>query len=148
MADAVDTLRKAFEESERVIAGITPEDLSKSTPCSDWDLRALLNHTVGAVTLFAVSASGQSIEGFDSNAERIGDDPLGAFQQASAAALQAWGGEGVLEGMVTLPPGQMPGAVGININLFDTYVHAWDIAQATGQAFSLAPELARWPLTP
>ncbi len=144
MAPSVDMLKKAFEETQQVIDRVTPGHMAQATPCSKWDVRGLLNHTVSAVQMFATCASGGKPPSFDFHAppDVIGDDPAGAFRQAAASALAAWSAEGALDGTVTLPPGEMPATVAIGINLFDTYVHAWDIAQATDQAITLAPELA------
>ena len=136
MAPSVDMLKKAFEETQQVIDRVTPGHMAQATPCSKWDVRGLLNHTVSAVQMFATCASGGKPPSFDFHAppDIIGDDPAGAFRQAAASALAAWSAEGALDGTVTLPPGEMPATVAIGINLFDTYVHAWDIAQATDQA--------------
>lgn len=145
MALSVDLLRKTFQETQQVIDRITPEQMANATPCSEWDVRALLNHTVGAVQMFAICASGGELPPLDFNApppDAIGADPAGAFRQAAASALAAWSAEGALNGTVTLPPGEMPAAVAMGVNLVDTYIHAWDIAKATGQEITLDPEVS------
>ena len=42
---------------------------------------------------------------------------------------------------MTFGPGELPAASALAINVFDTYVHGWDIAQATGQDAELDPTL-------
>ena len=145
MSKEVDLLGRAFQATERIVTNVKPEQMSNTTPCSEWDVRAQLNHTVGVMHMIATCAAGGPVPAFDPSAppaEVIGNDAAGAFRQAADAALTAWSREGVLEGKVTLPPGEMPGRVAIGINLFDTYTHAWDIAKATGQDTALDPELA------
>ena len=114
MPKEVDLLRRAFQATERIVTNVKPEQMSNTTPCSEWDVRALLNHTVGVVHMIATCAAGGPVPAFDPSAppaEVIGNDAAGAFRQAADAALTAWSREGVLEGKVTLPPGEMPGRV-------------------------------------
>ena len=40
-----------------------------------------------------------------------------------------------------MPFGEMPGAVVVSLAIADHLTHAWDLAQATGQAFEPADEL-------
>ena len=40
---------QAFAHTGAVIAKVSPGDLHAETPCADWDVRALVNHTVGVV---------------------------------------------------------------------------------------------------
>lgn len=145
MVEAVDMLSKGFQETERIIVGVKPEQMSNVTPCANWNVRALLNHTVEAIQGFATCAAGGPPPIIDFSAappDIVGDDPTGAFRQAADAALAAWSRDGVMEGTVRLPPGELPGNIAIGINLLDTYIHAWDIAKATGQDFTLDPKLA------
>ncbi len=41
---AVSQLRTALDAAGELIAGITPEQWSRPTPCTDWDVRALVTH--------------------------------------------------------------------------------------------------------
>jgi uncharacterized protein (TIGR03086 family) len=43
---------------------------------------------------------------------------------------------------VTLPFGEMPGGVFVNIATGDAFAHGWDLAKATGASTDLSPELA------
>jgi uncharacterized protein (TIGR03086 family) len=47
-----------------------------------------------------------------------------------------------MDKVMTLPFGQLPGAVFVNIAATDTFVHGWDLAKATGQPTDLEPGLA------
>jgi len=54
----------------------------------------------------------------------------------------AYHAPGALDGDVALPFGQMPRTAALGIAVFDVAVHAWDLAQATGQELQLSEELA------
>jgi len=143
--DDVATMQKVVSEANRVVSGITPEQLDLPTPCSDWDVRALLNHVTGGSDMFAEGVSQGAISdervGELLGTDRLGDDYQGAFAAATQRALDAFGTPGAAEKMVTLPFGTMPAGAALNIAIFDVTVHAWDLAKATGQSTTLDPEV-------
>jgi uncharacterized protein (TIGR03086 family) len=144
-ADDLATMQKVVAEANRVVGGITPDQLDQPTPCADWDVRALLNHVTGGSDMFAEGVSQGAISdervGELLGTDRIGDDYQGAFAAATKRALDAFETPGAAEKMVTLPFGTMPAGVALNIAIFDVAVHAWDLAKATGQSTALDPEV-------
>ena len=140
---------RAIEQAARVVAGIKPEQLAKSTPCREWNTRELLNHLVGSNLMMAAVGSGKSMgegmSGTDTVAamgDQVGDDPVGAYASASASALEAFRAPGALEKLWKLPFGEMPGAVALNVHLMETLAHTWDLAKCTDQLDKLDPALA------
>jgi uncharacterized protein (TIGR03083 family) len=51
----VDQLRAALDAVGELIAGITPEMWSRPTPCTDWDVRALVTHLSNGNRMFATA---------------------------------------------------------------------------------------------
>ena len=143
--DDVATMQKVVAEANRVIGGITPEQLGQSTPCADWDVRALLNHVTGGSDMFAEGVSQGAISdervGELLGTDRLGNDYQGAFAAASQRALDAFETPGAAEKTVTLPFGTMPAGMALNIAIFDVAVHSWDLAKATGQSTALDSEV-------
>jgi uncharacterized protein (TIGR03086 family) len=141
--DDVATMERVISETNRIIGGITPEQLDAPTPCGDWDVRALLNHVTGGADMFAecVNEGGISDERTAelTGTDRLGDDYRGAFASAAQRSLDAFGAPGAAEKVVTLPFGTMPAGIALNIAIFDVTVHAWDLAKATGQNTDLDP---------
>ena len=45
--DEMALLRRAGSEFERRLAGVTPDQLSRPTPCAEWTVRDLISHVVG-----------------------------------------------------------------------------------------------------
>ncbi|MGH8984155.1 MAG: TIGR03086 family metal-binding protein [Acidimicrobiia bacterium] len=142
--EPTELLERTFDEVQRVVDGVQPDQMGASTPCREWDVRALLNHMTGAVIMFgnALTDAGAPPEG-----DVVGDDPSGVFRQASKTTLDAWRQPGALDRTMQLPMGEMPGAIAININLMDAYVHGLDLAVATGQEDTLDAGLAEMGLS-
>ncbi|HEX9260886.1 MAG TPA: TIGR03086 family metal-binding protein [Acidimicrobiales bacterium] len=136
------TLERAFGVTRSVLVNVSRDQLGDATPCASWDVKALINHIVGGTYWFAASMAGDSGSGGELPDLAAGDF-VAAFDEGVAKAVAAFGEEGALAKMVTLPFGTMPGGAFMGIATTDTFTHAWDLARATGQdASGLDPELA------
>jgi len=140
----------AFDRAVASTAGVvksTPAgQMSAPTPCTAWDVRALLNHVIGtlwlAEGLFADHTPRHPMTpGGLPPGDLAGDDPAAAYAEASAAALAAAAGDALTRGHVT-PLGQMPGPALAGFTTLDILVHGWDLATATGQPADLDGRLA------
>ncbi len=135
--DALALLQKVVAETDALIDQTDEGDLAAPTRCEGWTVRDLVNHITGGATMFAISAEQGSVPdeqiGPLMGGDVLGDDYKGAWRTASRRALQAFEAPGVMEKVVTLPFGEMPGGVALNIAVFDVATHATDIAAATGQ---------------
>src|SRR4051812_21332778 len=122
--EILDQLQGAFDYTGAIVATLTPSDLDRPTPCPDWDVRALLNHTIGVVAGFESAADGKPFTG-DTDADFVGTDPATSFQEAAKATLHAWSQPGAFDGMCTLPRAgiELPRHVAAAINVVDTLVH-------------------------
>ena len=135
-------LERTMESTGRIIAGLKPEQYSLPTPCSDWDVRGVLNHIIGGNHFFVGIAAGGQPEVPSEPRDLVGDDPATAYAQGAKLALEAWRAPGVAESIVHMPVGDMPGAFGTGLHFMDHLVHGWDIAKATGQEDLVDNELA------
>lgn len=136
--DSVAMLGRVVAETTRLVDGTTGALLDRPTPCADWTARDLVNHITGGATLFAISAEQGSVPddelGRLMGGDNLGADPQAAWRTASDRAMAAFAIPGVLDRIVTLPFGEMPAGVALNIAIFDVATHAADLAHATGQA--------------
>jgi uncharacterized protein (TIGR03086 family) len=135
----IEDLDLAFANTGRLVRGVRAEQWTEGTPCAEWNLRTLANHTTWVVSMFGDVVQGRP-PAVARDAELLGDDPGAAFAATAATTLDAWRDRG-FAGTVTFGPGELPVASAFAINVFDTYVHGWDIAQATGQDAELDPAL-------
>jgi len=140
--DQITLFLRAIDQTGRIVAGVKPDQLGLPTPCQEWDLRALLNHTVGAAQMFSQAARGEPFDRARFGRDLIGDDPAAAYDQAAGEVRVAVGKPGVLEQMWTMPFGTVPGAMAIAIATVEAEQHGWDVAKATAQIADFDPELA------
>ena len=141
--DSIDRLQRSLEGASAMISSVRADELTKPTPCTEWDVRALMNHMAGVCTLFTAALGGGKVEMPPREpVDLLGNDPAGAYASISQRMLDAWRTPGALERTLEMPIGQTPGALGINIVTTDQLLHTWDLARALGRPYSMDAELA------
>src|SRR5882724_5088968 len=76
-----------------LVEALQPGEFSRPTPCSGWDVRALLSHTLAGIEIFASTVDGMpapTAEEMFSGRDRLGDDPVGATKRAAQRSQEAW----------------------------------------------------------
>jgi uncharacterized protein (TIGR03086 family) len=138
--DPLRLLARAIEQSGALVAHVRPEQAGLPTPCSEWDVRALVNHTTYDVQAFAASLNGQERPAPDS--DLIGDDWASAYREATDALLAAWRRRGT-EGTIKTRVGEFPATWAVGQHTANLAMHGWDIATASGQSTDLDLEVGR-----
>lgn len=144
--ETYEALAAAVTTAEDVVRELPLDRLNAPTPCSEWDVRGVLNHVLGTLWLadgmFADGPPRHAIQpGGLPDADLAGDDPAGAFKEAAAAALESARIEGTLERVHQTPIGDMPGPVLADFTTLDLVVHGWDMAHAAGLPFVVGDDL-------
>ena len=130
--DVIDLYERATAWSADKIP-IAVGHLDATTPCDEWNVRALLNHMLDSQRWFAEVPSGQSTPGpSPTPPELIGDDPAGEYERSRQATLAAYRDPEVLE----------KHGPTLGIGFVDQLVHGWDLARATGQDATIPADLA------
>ncbi|MGV0774484.1 TIGR03086 family metal-binding protein [Mycolicibacterium elephantis] len=135
--------RRAVTASVDVVAGVTPEDLDRPTPCAGWDLADLLAHMTVQHHGFASAARGRGADLAVWEPATVADavraDPAAAYAAAAAEVLAAFEADGVLNATFAMPefgPGAtVPGEMAIGFHFVDYVVHGWDVARSLGVGF-------------
>lgn len=124
------------------VKGISDDQWSAPTPCSEWDVRALLVHIVEENLWTPPLMAGQTIEeaGDPVGGDALGDDPKGAHERAAAAAIASVTPE-AMDRTVHLSFGDFPGSEYAMQLFTDHLIHTWDLARAIGADETLDPEL-------
>jgi uncharacterized protein (TIGR03086 family) len=140
---------RALDALGTTIEKIDVAQLGDPTPCSEFDVRALLNHVIGGNLRFVAIAQGEPGASVPATGDFVTDDPVMPYRESAAALSKAWSDPAVLERTVQMPFGDFPGEFALGIHIVETVVHTWDLSKATGQPTELDPELceAAWERT-
>lgn len=125
----LDHLEAALQVTERIVAGVRPDQGHLPTPCHDYEVTQLLDHLVGWATSFADKATGVT-PATDPSQMTAGDDPQTAYHDASARLIAGY------------RSGAGDGATSVGVLLMETVTHGWDLATATGQPAPYPEEAA------
>ena len=129
--DAVERIERATAECQNAIEGVTPDDMSKPTPCTELDVNGLLNHVLAGMEMLKTAATGGKAAPPTENI--VSDDPSGQYAKSRSDLLEILGKPGVFDATWEMPFGAMPGKMMAGIAFMEHLTHAWDIRKATGQ---------------
>ncbi|MHA6625497.1 TIGR03086 family metal-binding protein [Pseudonocardia sichuanensis] len=138
MQNILELHRRAAAAVHPVLDRVTTADLDLPTPCTGWDLRALLAHMTGQDHGFAAAVRAAR-GGEDVDVAAFHPRPLGATPARTLSAglddvVAAFAEAGDLEAPVLLPEfgARPPLHVVAGMHLVDTLVHGWDVAATLG----------------
>jgi uncharacterized protein (TIGR03086 family) len=137
----IDALELSWKHGAELVSGLRPGDLSAPTPCGDWDVRGLLNHTLGEARMMTDVNRGLPSGNDHGDLVRDGDALVVTWHETGRDNVESWRESG-LDGDRTYFYGTFPARACVLINLGEVLVHSWDLARATGKDFDLDPDLA------
>jgi uncharacterized protein (TIGR03086 family) len=137
----IDALEVSWKHGADLVSGLRPEDFSAATPCGDWDVRGLLNHTLGEAQM--MTEVNRGLRSGNDHGDFVGDGGALAatWHETARDNVASWRDSG-LDGDRTFFYGTFPAKASVLINLGEVLVHSWDLARATAQGFVLDSELA------
>ncbi len=135
MTDLINAIDVATTAMTNQIAATSDDQLSAQTPCTEWDAKALIEHTQGTCNFLTGVAGGSPVD-----ADLWEGDASAAFSKSATAALTAWRDRGV-EGTVDLGGHEMPASMVAAILALDVYLHTWDLATATGAPLDMDEDI-------
>jgi uncharacterized protein (TIGR03086 family) len=123
---------------------LTPEQWALPTPCTEWNVRDIVNHTVWGQSWVVPLCAGLTVEevGNRFEGDLLGEDPIGAWEKTIRSAIDAFDSpEAQARVIELLAYGTVTGQdFGYDIAM-DLHVHTWDISRAVGGDEQLDPEL-------
>ncbi len=141
--DLIELHRRTVETFLERVEAVDGDAWEASTPCTEWDVRELVNHVVGEDAWTPSLLGGATIAevGTRFDGDLLGADPAGAARDAAAEAVAAVGHHLPTGGTVHLSYGDEDMAEYVSQLAADHLIHAWDLAVATGADTALDPEL-------
>lgn len=140
-----DCFPSAAQDVIAVVKGVDTGDLDRPTPCTDFELRALVNHFVGTTAALTRVAARQPLDPDDPYGST--KDPVsGDWQSELSGNLQqlaaAWADVDAWAGTVDMGGGPMPATMIAEMSLAEMLLHGWDLARATGQELTVPEDVA------
>jgi uncharacterized protein (TIGR03086 family) len=128
----------AAAQAAKVVNGVPEGTLDAPTPCPDWDLRTLLNHTILWTSYSAERrAHGESVAE-DLMTKDFTAEP--GFREDYARqigeAVKAWADPEAWAGEIGVMGDAAPAADVGAMLIMEMVLHGWDVAQATGQEYA------------
>lgn len=126
--------RRSVDFFDSNMHALKDAQLQDPTPCTEWSVRDLVNHVVNEDLWTPDLLSGKTVEevGDAYDGDLLGDDPLGAWHDASRKAVEAVGGVSDFEQPVNVSWGQIPAREYVTQLILDHAVHGWDLGKAIG----------------
>ena len=141
-ADGARLLEPSVSYAVGVVLAVTPELLSRPTPCREWDLRMLLRHASESL-----AALGEGIETGRVGPDPAEDsdlvaDPARAFRDRAGQLLDAWTSPGHQRQIIEIARCPLAASVMAATAALEIAVHGWDISRACGQRQPIPRALA------
>jgi uncharacterized protein (TIGR03086 family) len=137
----------AAAQAARAVTGAAEGGTRKdqTTPCADWDLRTLLNHTILWTSYSAERrAHGESVaEDLMSKDFTAEPDYADAYQAQIAKAVEAWSDPEAWTRELGVMGNTTPAADVAAMLIMEMVLHGWDVARATGQDYQCDETLAQ-----
>jgi uncharacterized protein (TIGR03086 family) len=142
-ADPAELHRRAVEEFGARVHAVAGDQWELPTPCSDWNVRQLVNHLVYENRWTAPLMGGSTIAevGDRYEGDLLGDSPRTAWEESAREATGSVQAAGALDRTVDLSSGPTPAREYVMQLFADHVIHAWDLARAIGGDERLDPEL-------
>jgi uncharacterized protein (TIGR03086 family) len=137
-SNPIDMYEAAAQGFRQRLSGLQPNQMSNPTPCSEWNVQALINHNINAtgfaegVYLGNVTVNPQDISG-----PLPGVNASAALDTGIAKVVDTVKASGSLDEQIDTPLGQMTRGVFLIDMTWDLLVHTWDLAKGTNQNTTL-----------
>ncbi|WP_170929079.1 TIGR03086 family metal-binding protein [Mycobacterium paraense] len=124
---------------QRVLHPIAADDLTRQTPCSEFDVQQLTAHLLKSIAGLGGMVGAELPERDD------GDSVERQIIAAARPALDAWHRRG-LDGTVPFGNSELPAKSACGIFSIEFLVHAWDYAVAVGHRLDAPQPLSEYVL--
>jgi uncharacterized protein (TIGR03086 family) len=148
-AGPLELLVAANDEFARRLRLVKSDDWRRPTPCSEWDVHALVNHVVGANIRYQLLLNGAPPAQVEAtrSVDHLGEDALAWFVATADGVVACFRDDGALERIAHHAGGDRTGRELLSMRILDTAIHGWDLARAIGADESLDDDIVTFLLT-
>lgn len=141
---AMTLVRGACQLVTTVLHAAAATGLDRPTPCTDFNLRRLIDHFAGTTGALARAGTRQPLDPDDPWGSRtsVADGDSAGVLAANLDALAAgWSTPAAWRGSVATGGGELPATAVGDMALIEVLVHGWDLARSAGALLPVSPEL-------
>ena len=124
-----------------LLGAVGPDQLAGRTPCTDFDVEALVKHLFGVADRLVAMGGGHPAESVPPSIATLPDDVVDAYRVRVEQGRAAWTDPASLGRLIEAPFGVAPAAAVLGVYLAENLTHGWDLAVATGQDAEADPAL-------
>jgi uncharacterized protein (TIGR03086 family) len=134
----------AADAAARTVGNVRTDQFSDSTPCTEWDVRTLLNHLILWTSYSAERrAHGESVSEELMAKDFAAEPDFAATYRAQLdRALAAWADPATWERDLNVMGSATPAADVGALLIAEMVLHGWDLAVATGQSYTVGDKAA------
>lgn len=141
-SDPRPVLLRAADQAVAVIDLVQPGDAGRPTPCDEFDVARLVGHLLAVLGRITYVAGGGHAFDVPSMIEGVAPQDWAADATTRRALLgEAWADDAVLDRVLHLPFGDVPGRGAALAYVQELTTHSWDLASALGRRELLDPAL-------
>jgi uncharacterized protein (TIGR03086 family) len=131
--DGTGLLEPAISYALATVRAVTPEFLSRPTPCRGWDLLMLLRHANESLAALHEGIDAGCV-GLDPAADDgdLAADPVWAFRDRAGKLLNAWTSPGHQHHVIDIGGCPLGASVMAGAGALEIAVHGWDVSRACG----------------
>jgi uncharacterized protein (TIGR03086 family) len=137
-------MTEAAGAAARTVGNVRPSQFGDPTPCTEWDVRTLLNHLILWTSHSAeCRARGESVSE-ELMAKDFAAEPdfAAAYRAQLDRALAAWADPAAWERDLNVMGSATPAADVAALLIAEMVLHGWDLAVATGQSYTVGDKAA------
>ncbi len=124
----------AASRFRRAVAAVKEKQLSSPTPCTEWNVQALINHNLQTIAFTqGVLSNTPYDDSLDPRGPLPSEGVLAAFDTGISQVLDLLKAPGVIDKELDTPFGRLTGGQFLLMPFTDLLIHQWDLAKGTGQ---------------
>ncbi|RZS36469.1 uncharacterized protein (TIGR03086 family) [Herbihabitans rhizosphaerae] len=120
---------------------VTPDAMTRQTPCAAWDLRALLDHMNDSLLALTEAADIGYVDPVPASGIDPDEEPVAALKDRACRLIGSWT-TAERDGPVLVGGCPLTAAVLTGAGAVEVAAHGWDVARACGRNRPVPPSLA------
>ena len=134
----IELFEVASQGFRETLRGVKSDQMNNATPCTEWNVQALINHNVKVEGFVHGILTGNiTVNPMDVAGPLPPEGALEALDKGIARNLELIKAPGVIDKELNTPYGTMPAAHFMFNPFTDLLIHRWDLAKGTGQGANL-----------